>query len=105
MQQHSIAAKYAAWPAARFVRPTALGRERRLGLRPALTYQRAATRVGLARSSHGGLRVSGWQPVSPQRRGVPVSGTLRPAVAFHWTGSAGSGTDRHACLAPASWRG
>jgi hypothetical protein len=103
--QHSIAAKYAARPAARFVRPVGLGRERRLGLRPGLSYQRATTRVQLARLSHGGLHLSGWRPVSPLRRGLPVSGVLRPAVAIHWTGTAGSTADRRACLAPASWRG
>ena len=31
--QHSIAAKYAARPAARFVQPSSRARERRLGLR------------------------------------------------------------------------
>ena len=103
--QHSIAAKYAARPAASFVRSVGLGRERRLGLRPGLNYQRAATRVRLARPSHGGLHLSGWRPVSPLRRGLPVSGILRPAVAIRWTGDAGPTADRRDSLAPASWRG
>ena len=40
--QHSIAAKYAARPAARFVRPSARARERRLGLAAACSFQPGA---------------------------------------------------------------
>ena len=43
--QHSIAAKYAARPAARFVRPSPRARERRLGLRPAATFRPATRRA------------------------------------------------------------
>ena len=48
--EHSIAAKYAARPAARFVRPSTRVRERRLGLRPSGSFQRAGPpRDGAAR--------------------------------------------------------
>src|SRR2546422_577624 len=43
--QHSIAAKYAARPAARFVRPSARVRERRLGLRVNGSFQPASARA------------------------------------------------------------
>jgi len=42
--EHSIAAKYAARQAARFVHPSSRARERRLGLRAAGTFQAATTR-------------------------------------------------------------
>ena len=47
--QHSIAAKYAARPAARFVRPSSRTRERRLGLRPSGSLQPAAARATVLR--------------------------------------------------------
>jgi 8-oxo-dGTP pyrophosphatase MutT (NUDIX family) len=73
--QHSIAAKYAAWPAARFVRPAGREWERRLGLHSSLTFQRAATRLTILRPSRGGLVVPGWRPATT-RRSAP---TERPA--------------------------
>ena len=42
--EHSIAAKYAARPAARFVRPSSRARERRLGLGTAASFATATAR-------------------------------------------------------------
>ena len=103
--QHSIAARYATWPAARFARPAGLGRERRLGLKSGLRFQRATTHVVIARSSQGGLHMNGWRPVTPLPRTLPSSGIVRVAVTYRWAGSARPAADRRACLAPASWRG
>jgi hypothetical protein len=103
--QHSIAAKYAAWPAACFVRPAGREREARLGLRAGLTYRRAATRPVISRPSRFGLHLSGWRPVSSVRPGVPCSGIVRPSIAIRWTGFSRTSADRRSCLAPASWRG
>ena len=47
--QHSIAAKFAARPAARFVRPSTRARERRLGLRTTGTFRPAAARLTVLR--------------------------------------------------------
>ena len=62
--QHSIAAKYAARPAARFVRPSARARERRLGLRPSPAFIAApGARTVLRRPDVGPLTAA------PRRRG------------------------------------
>src|SRR5438034_6165246 len=54
--QHSIAARFAARPAARFVRPSARARERRLGLRPMGSFRPAsATLTVLRRADLGPL--------------------------------------------------
>jgi len=103
--QHSIAAKYAAWPAARFARSAGRERERRLGLRAGLTFQRAATRVVISRPLRVGLHMSGWRPATQVRPGTPRSGVVRPAVTIRWAGFDRPRADRRSSLAPASWRG
>lgn len=101
--QHSIAAKYAAWPAARFVRPAGREWERRLGLHSSIPFQRAATRLTILRPSRAGLLVSGWCPVTT-RRDFPRSGLPRAAVTIRWTGARPQ-ADRRSSLAAALWRG
>jgi hypothetical protein len=103
--QHSIAVKYAAWPAACFVRPAGRERERRLGLHSGLSFERAATRLVISRPSRGGLHLSGWRPVMPTRQSAPRSGVVRPAITIRWSGQGRPRADRRSCLAPASWRG
>ncbi|MGD0017839.1 MAG: hypothetical protein ABSD62_01160 [Candidatus Limnocylindrales bacterium] len=103
--QHSIAAKYAARPAACFVRPAGRERERRLGLHASLSFQRAATRVTILRPSHGGLHMSGWRPVDAARSRTPLSGVVRPAVTICWAGLGRLRAERRSILAPAPWRG
>ena len=65
---HSIAAKYAARPAARFVRPSTRVRERRLGLRPSGSFQRRAARPTVLRGPEvaplARLRAS-WRAIHP----------------------------------------
>ena len=51
--EHSIAAKYAARPAARFVRPSTRVRERRLGLRPSGSFQAPGVRLDRAARPRG----------------------------------------------------
>ena len=103
--QHSIAAKYAARPAAFFVRPAGRERERRLGLHASLSFQRAATRVTILRPSHGGLHMSGWRPVASALSRSHRSGVVRPAVTIRWAGLGRPRADRRSSLAPAPWRG
>ena len=102
--QHSIAAKYATWPSARFVRPAGREWERRLGLHSSLTFQRAATRLTILRPSRGGLVVPGWRPATT-RRSAPSSGLPRAAVTIRWTGGRPQAADRRSSLAAAPWRG
>jgi hypothetical protein len=104
---HSIAAKYAARPAARFVRPSARVREPRLGLRPSgsfhspgrtLTVLRGAEVAPLARMR------AGWRTIqlAPARR--QRSGRLGPLVTMEWARSGRSGTARRPGAASAPWR-
>ena len=79
---HSIAAKYAARPAARFVRPSSRARERRLGLVPITSFSAVAARQTELRVSEAGpyarLR-AGWRgprAARPRTR----DGRLRPQV-------------------------
>jgi hypothetical protein len=86
--QHSIAAKYAARPAARFVRSSPRARERRLGLR-ATSFQAASShQTALRRTDLGPyvqLRAS-WRSIQPARSHAGVrTGRIRPVVAFRWT--------------------
>jgi hypothetical protein len=95
--QHSIAAKYAARPAARFVRPSTRARERRLGLRTAGSFQPATPRQTVLRQSDLSplvqLRAS-WRAVQPARRHRSAGGLLHPVVAMHWAGT-GTPTAAH----------
>ncbi len=74
--QHSIAARFAARPAARFVRPSPRLRERRLG-----------------------LRVTGsFQPASPHA-------TVRPIASMSWARFGRPGVGRRSGAASAPWLG
>lgn len=103
--QHSIAAKYAARPSARFVRPSARARERRLGLRSTQAFVAASARRTVLRmpdiGSLAALRAP-WRAIRPAPARRRVSGRIAPAVGVHWTGTARQGGDRPAA-APA-WR-
>jgi hypothetical protein len=104
--EHSIAAKYTARPAARFVRPSTRVRERRLGLRPAGTFRAPGMRATVL---HGPdiapltrLR-AGWRSIKPARSDHRRSGRPGPLVTMHWARSGRSGAARRPGAAPAPW--
>jgi len=106
--QHSIAAKYAARPVARFVRPSSRTRERRLGLRPAGAFQAAPLRSTVLRRADLGplveLRAS-WRAIRPARTHRPTGGALRPREVMRWAWFGRSDPDRRSTASPAPWRG
>ena len=103
--QHSIVARYAAWPA-RYVHPTTRARERRLGLGAGPVFTAAPShRTVLRRPDVGPLTAlrAPWRAlvVAPAR---PVrSGRPKPVAAMSWTSSDRDGGPRRPSLAPA-WR-
>jgi len=101
--KQSIPAGSVAWAGTSIGGRSAQGRERRLGLRSSLTFQRAVVRRAIVRAPHGGLRGTAWTPAAAIMRSR--SGIVRPAVSFHWAGAGRPHADRRSALAPASWRG
>jgi hypothetical protein len=106
--QHSITAKYAARPVARFVRPNAQARERRLGLPGAGAFKAAASRSAvLSRPEIAPLvRLrAAWRAVRPaavrSRTGAPI----RPAATMRWSTTGPAGRPRRTAVEPAPWRG
>ena len=93
---HSIAAKYAARPAARFVRPSTRARERRLGLRAGRHVPAPAVRATVLRGPEVAplAQPAGRLARDPAgRRPRPHGGRPRPPVAMDWarSGRAGRG--------------
>jgi hypothetical protein len=106
--EHSITARYASRPAARFVRASGRARERRLGLRSFGSFQPAPARPTVLRRSNPGPLVSmrgRWRAIAPAGSSRSGAGAPRPAVVIHWTDVRGAGSDRRAGAAPAPWRG
>lgn len=102
---HSIAAKYAARPAARFVRPSGRARERRLGLGALSAFSAARprpTELSGAQPSAVTLLRSGWHGPQPARRAVH-GGRPRPLVQMRWARSGHAGSGRRARAATAPW--
>lgn len=103
--QHSIVARYAAWPA-RYIHPTTRARERRLGLGAGPVFSAAPSRRTVLRRPDAGpltaLRAP-WRAlvVAPQRR--VRSGRPGPAAVMSWTSSDRDGGPRRPSPAPA-WR-
>jgi hypothetical protein len=106
--QHSIAAKYAARPAASFVRPSSRVRERHLGLRARGSFQAAPVRATVLRRADlpplVRLRAS-WRAVRPATSARAVAGHIRPAVSVSWARSGHFGADRRSGAAAAPWLG
>ncbi|HET7029055.1 MAG TPA: hypothetical protein VFI34_00985 [Candidatus Limnocylindrales bacterium] len=105
--ERSIAARYAARPAARFVTTSTRARERRLGLRGAGSFRPASTRMTVLRRPSDSIlaRLRGdWRAIRPAhpRR---TDGRPRPAVAMTWTGTAVAASGRRSSAATAPWRG
>jgi hypothetical protein len=105
---HSIAAKYAARPAAHFVRPSARVRERRMGLRRPGTFRSPDLRATVLHGSDvaplARIRAS-WRTISPAPTRPNRTGRVRPAVTMEWARSGRSGTVRRPGAASAPWRG
>ena len=81
--ERSIAAKYAARPAARFVHPPARAQESRLGLRAAGSFQAASTRPTVIRRPGGSVLArlrGGWRAFRAARPAQPTDGRPRPAI-------------------------
>jgi hypothetical protein len=104
--EHSIAAKYAARPAARFVRPSARNRERRLGLRMNGTFRATAGRATVLRRADLGplarMRAS-WRAIRPAVGQRPVTGRVRPQVTMVWPRSGRTGSAGRSGAASAPW--
>jgi len=105
--EHSIAAKYAARPAARFVRPSGRVRERRLGLRPSASFRSPDPRPTVLHGPEvaplARLR-AGWRAIQPAPARRQRSGSLRPLVTMEWARSGRTGTVRRPGAASAPWR-
>jgi hypothetical protein len=102
--EHSITARYAARPAARFPTTTSGSRRRRLGLTPARPFSPAPTRLTVllrdqpspvARLRRDPRSIAATRPV--RRSG----GHLRPAFSLTWQSSLGP---RHPAAHAAPWR-
>ncbi|MEW5992666.1 MAG: hypothetical protein AB1736_15165 [Chloroflexota bacterium] len=102
--EHSIAAKYAARPAARFPRPSSRTRERRLGLRVETAFRAAAWRPTELRqepaSAYARLR-AGSRSITPTRTRRPATGRPHPVVSMTWSRSVPVG---RSSAASAPWR-
>src|SRR6185369_4320093 len=100
--ERSIAARYAARPAAQFVRPSIRARERHLGLHGAGSFHPATTRLTVLRRPGDGVLAQlrgDWRAITAAApRRVP-DGRPRPQVAYRWTGSAASGATRRSSAA------
>lgn len=104
--QHSIAAKYAARPAARFVHPSSRARERRLGLGSARTFQPASARQTVLRQADLSplvqLRAS-WRAVQPAHPHRSTGGLLHPVVGMRWAGTGATRAAHRSSAASAPW--
>ena len=103
---HSIAAKYAARPAARFVRPSAHVRERRLGLRSSGSFHAPGVRPTVLRGSEIAPLVrlrAGWRAITPAVARRHRSGRPRPLVAMDWARSGRAVGVRRPGAASAPW--
>ncbi|MBA2757227.1 MAG: hypothetical protein H0U37_07265 [Chloroflexi bacterium] len=103
---HSIAARYAARPTARFVRPSSRARERRLGLTSASIFSATTARPTTVHGAQTGalIRLRGlWRGARPVG-GRVNQGPPRPSVRMIWTRSGPSDPARRARAATAPWR-
>ena len=106
--QHSIAAKYAARPAARFVRPSTRLRERRLGLRAVGSFHAAPPRATVLRRMDLPPLVrlrANWRAVRPARPARRVGGRIGPVVSMSWARFGRSGGGRRSGAASTPWPG
>ncbi len=105
--EHSITAKYAARPAARFVRPSTRARQRRLGLRAANSFSAAPGQATVLRNADLGPLVrlrAHWRSVRAAQTRRSTEGQPRPLVTMKWTRSARAGAPRRSSAPSAPWR-
>jgi hypothetical protein len=105
---HSIAAKYAARPAAHFVRVAARTKERRLGLHPGGTFRSVPERATVMRRPDVAPLVSlrgRWRSIRPATVVRPADGRPRPQVTMVWSRSGRTGVHGRPSAATAPWRG
>jgi hypothetical protein len=105
--QHSIAARYVARPAARFVRPSVTDRERRLGLRASGSMQAASAHPTVLRRADLGPFVelrARWRAYSPALAVRPSLSPLRHGARMTWAGSESPRGPRRRGAAPTLWR-
>ncbi|MEO5884947.1 MAG: hypothetical protein ABIQ58_05460 [Candidatus Limnocylindrales bacterium] len=103
---HSIAAKYAARPVARFVRPSSRARERHLGLAAVVSFSPASAHLTELRRPVQATVASlhaGWRGPTPTVL-VARDGRPRPAVRMRWSRSGPSGSGRRSNAVTAPWR-
>jgi len=106
--QHSIAARFAARPAARFVRPSPRLRERRLGLRVTGSFQPASPHATVLHRNDLPPLVrlrADWRAVRPARPLRPVAGRPRPIASMSWARFGRPGVGRRSGAASAPWLG
>ena len=103
----SIAAKYAARPAAHFVRPSVRTKERRLGLHAGDAFRSTAEGATVLRRPDVAPLVSlrgRWRSIQPATGARPLDGRPHPRVVMHWARSGHGGATRRPSAASAPWR-
>ena len=105
--EHSIAAKYAARPAARFVRPSTRVRERRLGLRPSGSFHAPGRPLDGAARPGGRTRSPGCGPAGARstRRSAGATAVAGRVRWWPWSGPAPGAPARSVARAPRRRRG
>ncbi len=104
--QHSIAARYAARPAARFVGAPSRARERRLGLRATVTFRATPARPTVLRHPDPPLlqRVRArWRSMTVAKPRRVTSGRIRPVVSMRWSRPSGPVREGRSSAASAPW--
>ncbi len=104
--QHSIAARYAARPAAHFVCAPARARERRLGLRSMGTFRASPARPTILRRPDLPLLLkvrAPWRSLTVATPRPIVSGRVRPAVSMRWSRPSSPARESRSSAASAPW--
>ena len=104
---HSIAAKYAARPAARFVRPSARHRQRRLGLGVSGSFHAAPMRATVLRTTDLGPLVAlraASRSLRPARGRRTFAGPPRSVPVIQWARLGPGSGSRRPGAAVAPWQ-
>ena len=104
--QHSIAARYAARPAAHFVCAPSRARERRLGLRATVTFRAIPARPTVLRRPDLPLLIrlrASWRSLTVAAPRRATSGRIRPVVSMRWSRPSGPVREGRSSAASAPW--